>query len=253
MIGTEFAEYIRQKTKTNTTTFPNAEIVVYANAVKTALALHVAKESEGNDLFGQIYYANLVANRREYPLPDAKIFRLQGVEAKLDGTNWQKLEETDPKLHYDFVSDDASIKARYAGYKPAYHLFRGSIWILSGNDITSMDDGLKLWCQILPADITTTTLTSSDDLGDDPTATSFGMPFQLHKLWADAIIAEWKEENGRDLTQNELTIKQFLDISNTISALNGFNADRKIIVGMRESEWGQGFGDRWSQDNPLNL
>ena len=107
--------------------------------------------------------------------------------------------------------------------------------------------------RFFPADITTGTLTSSDDLGDDPTSTSFGMPFQLHKLWADAIIAEWKEENGRDLTQNELTIKQFLDVSNTINALNGFNADRKIIVGMRESEWGQGFGDRWSQDNPLNL
>ena len=50
MTSKQFADYIRKKTKTNSSTFTDADILLYANIIKDDIAKEVNKANE--DYFG---------------------------------------------------------------------------------------------------------------------------------------------------------------------------------------------------------
>lgn len=208
MTGSKFASYIRELTRTNSTTLPDSTLLLYANSVKDDLALEIVKQNE--DYFGVPQTADLVANQREYPFPPNMLARVRYVEAYLGG-EWIPLETFDLG-QYSRTTNEAAITETFSNTQnhAFYDVFRNSIFIYSGI-IEAVDEGLKIWAIEFPADITAAQLADDViDLSVDPSATTSGMPREVHGIWAEQVAIRWKEsrEKPMPLTQRELTWPQ---------------------------------------------
>ncbi len=244
MKGTEFAAYIRKRTRTNSTSLTDASIVVYANAEKDTVAMEI--ESVGTGLFDMPAYTSLVADQREYPFPDDILSRMKIVRAKLDGTNWKRLSEfdlnayretqTSPVFPYnasdvnsafsDATTDESTIQELFSDDTPQFEITRNSIKIYTESAITAVSEGLWLIYSVYPADIDTDTLASDTQLSTDPTTTTYGIPRQFHKYWAMRVIISYKEDNDIPLDQFDLAVQQELETAKR--AIAQPNEDRTI-------------------------
>lgn len=203
MTPAEAAAYIRLRTRTNSTTFSDANILILWNVVKNDICQRALETDE--DIFTVPTYMNLVANQREYPLNSNILSRIKRVEAKLDGTNFLKLTSFDLLDHDKPVTPEANITTYFSNEEGNcfYDLMRKAIWIYSGT-ITSVTDGLRVWVNTYPANISD--MTSATDMSVDPSTTTHGVPKELHKVTCEGVIIEWKgsREKPIPLTDNEL-------------------------------------------------
>jgi hypothetical protein len=224
MTQAQFAAYIRNKTRTDATTFTDAEILSYANVIKDDIAKEVSRVNE--DYFGIEVLRSLIAGKRNYGFPSYLLGQIKYLQAKLDGTNWKRLDEFDVNT-YEQTTDETSILANWAGLDPAFDIFGGEVMIYSDTAIINVTNGLKLWAIIYPADLSA--LSGTSDMSLNPTTTTFGMPRQLHKVWADKVIIEYKNSQDKPipLTDAEKNIKN--DLEDAISSLKGMNLDRTIV------------------------
>lgn len=231
MTGTNFAALVREYTRTNSSTFTDANIVLLANTVKDDFAKEIVKADE--DLFGLISTRNLVASStsditaREYTLPE-KTLKIKYVEAKLDGTNWVTLREFDLTT-YRRTTDESRILSTFANEegKAFFDLFRRSLWIYSGT-ITATTDGLVIRTITLPADISTGDLSGSTDLSEDPTSTTFGMPIQFHELWARRVSMLYKGNREKPIPYSERELLFDRDFEMAMSATRNPNLNRDM-------------------------
>ena len=224
MTGTQFAAYIRQQTRQDSTTLPDAAIVALGVALQDDIVKEIVKTNE--DYFGIAMTRNLTINQRNYKFPTDMLSQMKYLEAKLDGTNWKRLTETDMNS-LGITTDEASIVAAYAGQEPQFDIMGGEVYILSDSAIAAVTDGLKLWAFIYPTSLTTGVLAGSDDLSTPPSTTSFGyMPRQFHRLWADAIVIEWKGSQDKPvaLTQSEMNWENRLQLA--LNSIKKMNLDR---------------------------
>ena len=234
MNGTAFATYIRNKTYTDSTSFTDAQIVTRANIIKDEMASRIT-EAFG-DFFLVPQTSSLVADQREYSLPDDYI-KIKQVEALLDGTNWKKLKAFDIN-NYRRPTNETDILANFSDNNPQYDVFRGSFMIYSGSAITAITDGLKLWCIIYPADLETTDLSGTTDLSVPSIDTEVAMPRNMHRLWADAVVIDWKESQDRPVPQTAGEQMWETRIREQISILKDTNIDEMVgLVG--EDPWTQ--------------
>lgn len=224
MLFTEFASLVRYYTKTDSTTFTDANIVLLANTFKDRMADEILSVNE--DYFGLEELADLEVNEREYPLP-ADCIGLKLVEAKLDGTNWKRLDEADYNLE-TFTTDEAAIVAAFANRNPAYELFRGSLWILSDAAIAAVTDGLKIHCFVYPAKFTTANLSSSTEMSAHPTVTSFGWPRQFHELLARRVAIAYKQNRDKPLALNDFERNFAQDFAMALESIRNVNLDRSV-------------------------
>lgn len=198
----QLATYVRKKTKTNTTTFPDADIILYAAIWMDQISARVVDIDE--DYFGAPQYADLVNSQREYPLPTDMLNHIKKVEAKLDGTNWINLIALD-LTQYPRATDETTITSIFNNTEghAYYDIYRGSIWLYSGS-ITGFAAGnqaLKLWAYQWPTAISD--LTSTTDISIDPNNTSAGFPRVLHLSLADAIVIAKKQEADKEYQLND--------------------------------------------------
>lgn len=226
MTPAKLADYVRLKTRTNSTTFTNADIITIANVVKDRLVWRALESDE--DIFLVPTYLNLVANQREYPLHSDILSRIKRVEAKLDGSNYIKLYEFDLPTHKDPISTEADITAHFGNTEGTafFDKMRNSIWIYSGT-ITNVTDGLKIWLNTIVADITS--MASTTDMSVDPTTTTHGIPKALHQVLADGIVIEWKESREKPIPLSEREILHDRDVERAVESLKKGNYDREII------------------------
>lgn len=226
MTYAEYANYIRLKTRTNSTTFTDANIMLVSNIFIDEFAKDILRVNE--DYFGMPQTTSLVANQREYPLPADLLNQIKFVEAKLDGTNWIPLTELDLLSYRGTTGEDAILSAfsNSAG-SAKYDLFRGSLWLYSGA-VIDVAGGLKLWAFSWPAHITDLTLTT--DMSIDPSTTTHGFPRAFHKLLATRVIIEWKELGDKPvpLTGSELTFGS--EYRNTVDSMRNPNLSRVIVA-----------------------
>lgn len=222
---TTFASLVRSYTKTNSTTFTDAEILLLANVIKDDQAVEIGKRV-GEDYFGMRFTRDLVADQREYELPAEIMSRMKYMEAKLDGSNWEKMYETD-LLQYQKTTNEATILLEFANRKPSFDLWDKSFIIYSGSAITAVTGGLKLWAIIYPADFAN--LTSSDDMATNPTTTSHGFPREFHKLLAVAVSIEYKTTQTRPIPLSKKEQSYEVDFENKINSLKGANEDRNFV------------------------
>lgn len=229
MIGTKFASYIRYKTKTNSDTLPDADLVLLANVEKDDLAEYIANEV-GEDYFQLSYKRNLIADQREYTLPEPLMGQLKRVSVMLDGENWNEpLDELDMnQVRYALITE-ADIQSAFAGQKPAYDFLDRGIKIYSEEAITAVTAGLQVEAIIYPADLTTGSLALSTDLSVPTSTVTTAMPKAAHKVWALMTSIAYKESRPKKipLTLEEKNIEVYKQIM--INKLRGRNLDRSYV------------------------
>lgn len=225
MNAQEFAEYVRYKTRTNSVTFPDAELLSFMNSRLEEIAQDILKADENILLIPHV--GNLVADQREYALPSDMISRISRVEAKLDGTNWIKLFELDFG-DYDKSMTESEIVNNFSNNEgdAFFVILRKSIYILSGT-ITDVTGGLKVWSNTYPSKITD--LTSTTDLSQDPSDTTLGIPRALHRIWADGVVIDYKESREKPIPLSETELAYEVRKREAIETLKKANMDRDVI------------------------
>lgn len=242
MTGLQFVGNIRNKTRTNSSTFTDADIILSANAVKDDIAERIVKLKE--DYFQVPTLRNLVASsstditKREYPLPDDYL-GLVRVQAKFDATNWIRLTELDLNT-YKLPIDETDITNTFSNLlgEAKYHISRRGLWIYSGT-IAAVTSGLEIVYNAYPADIGAGDLAGATDLSIDPTTTTFALPRQLHNLWVMGVVVDYKtsREKPLPLTDREQNY-QFL-LHNALQSLINTNQDREIIASVPYNDGSQ--------------
>ena len=240
MTPANVASYVRYRTKTNSTTFTDANMLMLANIHIDELSKAIVNKVD-EDYFLQPATTNLVANQREYAF-DTSSLQITYVEAKLDGTNWIKLVEMGTH-DYGGATDETSITNNFSNDEgeAKYITFRKSIYLFSGT-ISSVTSGLKVWHKTWPAHIATD-MTGATDLSIDPTTTTHGFPRQLHKVLCDLIVIDWKNSADKPiaLTEREASVEYY--IQKGINALRNSNKDREIIgtLPSASARWNEGY------------
>lgn len=221
----KFATLVRYYTKTNSTTFSDADILTLANIFKDDIAGLISKEV-GEDYFGLRFERDLIADQREYDLPAELMTRIKYLNAKLDGTNWERLKETDLST-YGQAMDEATIEAQYADKDPEFDIWDNSIYILSGSPIIDVTDGLRLWAIVFPSDFPN--LTSTEDMSTNPDDYSHGFPRQFHELLARRVSIAYKSSKDRPIPLSEKEQLYEADLMAAINAMKDANLDRSVI------------------------
>ena len=169
MTGTELATYIRWLTKTNSTTFTDADMLPLVNTFKDEIASRIVETV--NYMFKIPCTFNLVANQREYALGDDLLNRLDKVEIRFVST-----DDRQPAYYikdYRGSETEAQITASYNNSKGgfAYTVRRRALLILSGT-IIAVTNGVRTVSLIYPANLAN--MTGTTGLEVDPTTTTFG-------------------------------------------------------------------------------
>ncbi len=231
----KFATYVRYKTRTNSTTLENAEILSYMEVRQDEIAKAILKTDEDILLIPQT--DDLVASSitaREYPLPSDILSRIKRVEAQLNGSDWIHLTEIDITQIGKPISTEANItdvfnNSRMSKTNPngaRFDMLRKSIFIYSGT-ITATTGGFKVWTNTWPTPITD--LTSTTDMSVDPSTTTHGIPRAMHGIWATGVIIDYKESKEKPMPLSERELKYEFDKRQAIEALKHGNLDREVI------------------------
>lgn len=240
----EFAKYIRKQTGTNTSTFTDADLLVYANIYKDELAKRIVRTKE--DVFGMPMVIDLAINddgspQREYPLDPDSFQQVKYVEAKLDGVNTIPLTEMD-LTGYRGSTDEADIANHFNNTKGGafFDLFRGSLFIYSGT-FGAVAQGLKLWTFQWPAKFTTDMLGTDEEMSNDPSTTSAGFPREFQELLARRVIIAKKTESDKPMQLTDNEKKYDMDLA---TALDEFSNHDPIFAALPEEN---------RMDNGFNL
>lgn len=227
MTQAEAATYIRQITRTDSTTFTNAEILVLLNVAKDDIAGKIIKANE--DYFGVPATTNLVADQREYPIADDILGNLKRIEVAFATDTplvYIPIKEMD-QTSYKKGSGEVAIVANFGNNEGEafYDIFRKAITIYSGT-IISVTAGIKIWYMHYPADFSD--LTNEVDMSVDPSTTKAGFPRPLHELLCRKVSMMFKtsKEAPIPFTESELSYK--LDLPEAIETLKGMNLDREV-------------------------
>lgn len=232
MTPAKFASYVRYKTRTNTTTFPDVEMLNYKELRQEELAGAILDVHEDFFLVPQL--DDLVADQREYPFPADILSRIKRVEAKLDETDFIPLSEIDINEVNFPIATETDITNVFNNLQVSknnpngarFDIMRKSIYIYSAT-ITSVTDGIKLWCSTYPAVVTD--LTSVVDLSVDPSTTTHGMPKAMHRVWATGVIIDYKESRQKPIPLSEGELAYEFNKQKAIKVLKHGNLDREVI------------------------
>ena len=225
MTPQSFTTYVRLRTRTNSNTFSDADILALMAVTQEQIARKILKADEDILLVPQ--YTNLIADQRQYKLPSDIITRIKRVEAKLDGSKYIKLSELDINLVDYPITNESDITTKFTNDEgiAKFDIMRKSLVIYSGT-ITNVSAGLRVWCDTYPTAITNLALTT--DLSEDPSSTTHGIPVALHELWARGVIIKYKESREKPIPLSESESMYDQDIDKVIQDLRNANADREI-------------------------
>ena len=230
MTPAQFSEYIRVQSGTDTTTLPDSTLLLYANIVKDSIAKELYKVNE--DLFGTEWVKDLVAGQRYYSKPDDLLGHFKKIAVQFDPAKEPVvLHEYDMNVELrDVAMTETSIMAKMKGKKPAFDIFGDQILILSEDAIPTLTGGMAIYGACYPADLTDLTLT--DDMSIPPSDTEYGMPRELHEVWATGVIIRYKTAQPKPLALNEKEQKFDMDLQSAINSLKGQNLDRELVTNL---------------------
>lgn len=217
MTETELAALIRYKTKTNSTTFTDTDILPLVNVYIKDISSRIVEVNSGYFLVPTTF--DLVADQREYGLPDDLLNRMHKLEVKF--------ASGDSRFPAGFIKDyhgsetESEIVKNFSNAQGefAYTIRRRAIFLLSGT-IVDVTDGGRLWYHAYPAVLTG--LSGSTDLSVDPSTTTFGFPRQFHEILARLVSIEYKGSQPKPIPLNakerqvEEDLKIQLDAISTI-------------------------------------
>lgn len=221
MTGTELAALIRYKTRTNSTTFSDTDMLPLVNIFKNEISSLIT-------LRNQMYFAipatdSLVADQREYAFPSDMLNSMIKAEIKFTSTEARK--PLNPIKEYQGSETESEIVKVFTNDDPFYLIRRKALFVLSGT-IIAVTSGIRIWYLQQPADLAN--LTGSTDLSIDPTTTSAGFPKQFHELLGRRVGMEWKGRNKVKLTALELNYDR--DLEKQLEAISRIDLAQEIIA-----------------------
>ncbi len=236
MTPKRFADYVRLKTKTNTNSLTDTDLLILMGARQDEIAEAILESDEDILLLPQ--YSDLEDDRRDYKYPTDVLSRIKRCEAKFNGTDWIPLTEIDITEIDTPIATEANIVAYFNNtqvdkYNPGgarFDLMRKALNIYSGtiDDVTA---GLRLYCDTYPTAITDLSITNKD-LSEDPSTTTHGIPRPMHRLWATGVIIDYKEGRAKPIPLNERETAYEVDRNRAIKTLKHGNLDREISGGL---------------------
>lgn len=228
MTGINFAALVREYTQTNSSTLPDSKIVLLGNAQKDSFFAPKIFEVK-EDAFVVPATTNLEEDQREYAFIDDIIGSITRVEAKFEPTgkyiivdelniNAHRVPEEEDQITAAFSNNEGEAK---------YTIRRGSIFIYSGS-IVDVTNGLKVFFNTFPQDLTTAMLASSNQLSLATSNTDVVIARMFHELWARSISIYWKSNRDKPipLTETELNFKN--DFEDLLSIFRMGNTDRNL-------------------------
>lgn len=207
MNGTQLAALIRKKTKTTSTTYSDADLLVDINIMKDEISGMIAHSKE--EAFNVEVDDDLLADTRIYPYQTDLMNQLVRIELMfVDGNDY--VLATPIKLSNAKIPiQEENIVNQFSDEEPKY-LVRGKhIIILSGSAITAVTAGLKWIYKIFPSDLAD--LVGSTELSTDTSATALGFPREFQELLARRVSIEYKDTNNKKLSKKELEYDRDLD------------------------------------------
>ena len=233
MTPAKFAALIRLKTRTNSDTFVDDDMLILTEARQLEIAQAILKADEDILLIPQT--TSLVADQREYPQPTDILSRIKRASAQFNGTDWIPLAEIDINTIDAPIVTETNITDLFNNLKVSkgnpngarFDIIRKSLKIYSGT-ISSVTNGLKFWVKTwptVPANLTE----SSVDLSVDPSTTTHGIPMALHEIWARGVTIDWKGSREKPIPLNEKELKYEVDLQKGIETLKHGNLDREVI------------------------
>lgn len=234
MTPLKLANYIRFKLSADSTTLPDSDLLPITNLWRRTFAQRIAEVDE--DLFGVPATTDLVAGQREYSLPQ-DLIKMVYLEAKLDGTNWLKLNELDLN-QYGRTTDEDTILKEFANEQGMayFDVFREAVTLYSG-EIIDVTDGLKLFYISYPKDLPNLT-DDTTDMSVAPDSTHSGFPEEFQELLARRIIIDIKGKGDKPkaLTEHEQIFND--DFEKKLDEIHGKNQGRVVIASLPEDDNG---------------
>lgn len=227
MTRAELARLVRFRTKTDTNTFSDSDMLFLANTFLYEFAKSINDANE--DLFGSISTTNLVIDQREYTLPTDLLNKMKLIEVKFSSTGrWIRLKEFDLN-NYSKPTSEEDIIANFANEenKCFYDIFRNSFFIYSGEISENINDGIKLYSFSEP-DVFPDITDSSVDMSIDASATGHGLPKTFHELLARRLQIEFKNSQQQPIPLNESEQRFDIDFAIAINAIKNKNKDRTV-------------------------
>jgi len=212
-------------TKTDSNTLPDSQILLLANVARDEIAKEIIQVNE--DYFGERSVRNLIAGRREYRFPLEILSNTKAVEAILDGENQVRLIEADLNVDYKGTMDEQSIRENFFGKRPRYMIYRSALWLLTGEEIQDVDEGLILWHMEYPESLTEF---DDTDMVRGSTPTSRGFPRQFHELIGRRISILYKGSQPRPIPLSEREQMYEYELEKSLRSIRGLNLDRSIIA-----------------------
>ncbi len=207
MNGVQLAADIRRRTGTSSATLPDATLLPIVNFIKDELSSRVTEKDE--NFFVIPALNNLVASSqtaREYALPDDMLNNLVSLELGFDPTQNPLTYVRTKRIAFSQALKisggltEANITKVWNNQNPEYYIQRRSVYILSGT-IVAVTNGFQLRYRAYPTDLAN--LSGTQNLEIDPTTTSFGIPRQLHRLWAMKVSIEWKQNRPKPIALSD--------------------------------------------------
>ncbi len=223
MTGTQLATLIRRKTKTNSTTYPNADLLVDVNLMKDELVSRIQQVRP--EIFNIKEDQNLVVSStsREYDIPDEALNRIIDLELKFSASGDFVTAAFLARRHYKDSLQESKIVNNFDNLEPRYFIRRKKVYVLSGT-IVAVTNGFRLIYDRVPADLAN--MTGSTDLALN-TATENGIPKEFHELWARRVNIEYKSANLLPLSQKDLEYEK--DLEKALDDLSTANLSETII------------------------
>jgi hypothetical protein len=215
LTGTELATRIRFLTKTNSTTFTDAEMLPLVNNFMTDEIASRIVETDSQH-FAVPYTFNLVANQREYAIGDDVLNRAHKLEVKF--------VSTDDRMPAEYIKDyrgseeEDQITANFNNSEGgfAYTIRRRAILILSGT-IIAVTNGARMVSIVYPEKLAN--LTGTTGLEVDPSTTTFGFPRQFHELLARRVSIAWKGSQPKPIPLSPDERKYEADLAKALAAI----------------------------------
>ena len=215
----ELAAYIRLLTHTNSTTFTDADMLVWVNLYIDEFASKIVEQDTG--AFEVPYLFNLVADQREYAIGDDVLNRLHKVEIKFTSTEDRQVATY--IKDYRGSETEAQITAQFSNSPGnfAYTLRRRAMLLLSGT-IISVSQGVRMTSLVFPEKLANLT-DNTVSMEVDPSTTTFGFPRQFHELLGRKVAIAWKGSQPKPIPLSPLEQRFEEDMVEQLAAYSTTN------------------------------
>jgi len=224
MTGTQLAALIRYKTRTNSTSFLDSDMLPLVNTFKDEIASMIVERNAKYFLIPTTF--DLVADQREYSFDDTILNRIHKLEIKFSSSDSRFPAHA--IKNYDGSETESEIVKNFSNSPKcfAYTVRRKGIFILSGT-ITSVTAGGRLLWYKYPADLAN--LNGVTDLAIDPSTTTFGFPKQFHELLARRVVMEYKARQPKPIPFSPLDARYDKDLEAQLAAISNYDESEETV------------------------